>query len=385
MKRKIAIFFVMLLIFSSVHVNVFGIEASSLKSKSAILINADNKQVLFEKNTNDKMAPASITKIMLLVLISEKMDKNEIALNQELTISKNAAGMGGSQIFIEEYEVQTVENMLKAICMRSANDASVAMAEFMYGSEEGCVKVMNDKAKELGMTNTNFVNVTGLPDPNHYTTAYDIALMTSELLKYDYVNKYLVTWMDSVYVGKNKDIEQVLVNTNRLINNYEGLIGGKTGYTTEAKYCLSAAAKRNDTTLIAVVLGCDDTKIRFAEIQKLLNDGFANYKNFIFHKKGDIITTSPVYLAKSPTFNIVSKENINYFTNSNCKKEDFNLEYSLDENIKAPLSENTPIGKLIISKDNQILGEYELFPEKSIEKESFVKFYFNNLVSKIIK
>lgn len=385
MKRKIAIFFVMLLICSSVHVNVFGIEASSLKSKSAILINADNKQVLFEKNTNDKMAPASITKIMLLVLISEKMDKNEIALNQELTISKNAAGMGGSQIFIEEYEVQTVENMLKAICMRSANDASVAMAEFMYGSEEGCVKVMNDKAKELGMTNTNFVNVTGLPDPNHYTTAYDIALMTSELLKYDYVNKYLVTWMDSVYVGKNKDIEQVLVNTNRLINNYEGLIGGKTGYTTEAKYCLSAAAKRNDTTLIAVVLGCDDTKIRFAEIQKLLNDGFANYKNFIFHKKGDIITTSPVYLAKSPTFNIVSKENINYFTNSNCKKEDFNLEYSLDENIKAPLSENTPIGKLIISKDNQILGEYELFPEKSIEKESFVKFYFNNLVSKIIK
>lgn len=385
MKRKIAIFFVMLLIFSSVHVNVFGIEASSLKSKSAILINADNKQVLFEKNTNDKMAPASITKIMLLVLISEKMDKNEIALNQELTISKNAAGMGGSQIFIEEYEVQTVENMLKAICMRSANDASVAMAEFMYGSEEGCVKVMNDKAKELGMTNTNFVNVTGLPDPNHYTTAYDIALMTGELLKYDYVNKYLVTWMDSVYVGKNKDIEQVLVNTNRLINNYEGLIGGKTGYTTEAKYCLSAAAKRNDTTLIAVVLGCDDTKIRFAEIQKLLNDGFANYKNFIFHKKGDIITTSPVYLAKSPTFNIVSKENINYFTNSNCKKEDFNLEYSLDENIKAPLSENTPIGKLIISKDNQILGEYELFPEKSIEKESFVKFYFNNLVSKIIK
>ena len=385
MKRKIAIFFVMLLIFSSVHVNVFGIEASSLKSKSAILINADNKQVLFEKNTNDKMAPASITKIMLLVLISEKMDKNEIALNQELTISKNAAGMGGSQICIEEYEVQTVENMLKSICMRSANDATVAMAEFMYVSEEGGVKVMNDKAKELGMTNTNFVNVTGLPDPNHYTTAYDIALMTSELLKYDYVNKYLVTWMDSVYVGKNKDIEQVLVNTNRLINNYEGLIGGKTGYTTEAKYCLSAAAKRNDTTLIAVVLGCDDTKIRFAEIQKLLNDGFANYKNFIFHKKGDIITTSPVYLAKSPTFNIVSKENINYFTNSNCKKEDFNLEYSLDENIKAPLSENTPIGKLIISKDNQILGEYELFPEKSIEKESFVKFYFNNLVSKIIK
>lgn len=385
MIKKITIlFFVMMLIFSSLGMHAFALEAENLKSKSAILINADNKQVLFEKNCNDKMAPASITKIMLLVLISEKMDKNEIALNQELTISQNAAGMGGSQIFIEEYEVQTVENMLKAICMRSANDASVAMAEFMYGSEEGCVKVMNDKAKELGMTNTSFVNVTGLPDSNHYTTANDIALMTSELLKYNYVNKYLTTWMDSIKVGKNKDIEQVLVNTNRLINNYDGLLGGKTGYTTEAKYCLSAAARRNDTTLIAVVLGCDDTKVRFAEIQKILNDGFANYKNFVFHKKGDIITSSPIFLAKYNNFNIVSKENISFFTNSNCKVEDFNLEYSIDKNLKAPLSQDKPVGKLILSKDNQVLGEYELYPEKNIEKESFVKFYINSILGKFI-
>lgn len=386
MIKKITIlFFIILLIFSFINVETYAIEASNLQSKSAILINADNRQVLFEKNCNDKMAPASITKIMLLVLISEKMDKNEVALNQELTISQNAAGMGGSQVFIEEYEVQTVENMLKAICMRSANDASVAMAEFMYGSEEGCVKVMNEKAKELGMTNTSFVNVTGLPDPNHYTTANDIAIMTSELLKYDYVNKYLTTWMDSIYVGKKKDIEQVLVNTNRLINNYEGLIGGKTGYTTEAKYCLSAAAKRNDTTLIAVVLGCDDTKVRFGEIQKILNDGFANYKNIVFHKMGEIISSSPVYLAKSDSFNIISKENIYFFTNSNCKVEDFKLEYSIDKNIKAPLSQNSPVGKLILSKDNQILGEYELYPEKDIEKESFVKFYISNIIGKILE
>lgn len=386
MKKKITIlFFTMLLIVNSVSINVYGITPESLMSKSAILINADDNQILIEKNIHDKMPPASITKIMLLVLISEKMDSNELTLNQELTISKEAAGMGGSQIFIEEYEVQTVENMVKAICMRSANDASVAMAELMYGSEEGCVKVMNDKAKELGMTNTNFKNVTGLPDPEHYTTAYDIALMTGELLKYDYVNEYLNTWMDSIYVGKNKDIEQVLVNTNRLINNYQGLLGGKTGYTSEAKYCLSAAARRNDTTLIAVVLGCDDTKIRFGEVQKLLNDGFANYRNFIFHKKGEIITNSPVYLANSETFNVVSKENISFFTNNNCKIEDFKLEYLIDENIKAPLSEDTVIGKLILSKDNQVLGEYELYPEKNIEKEKFIKFYMKNLFGKIVK
>lgn len=385
MKKFIAIFFLMLLAANTAVVPVYGLEAGSLQSRSAVLINADDGQVLFEKNMSDKMAPASITKIMLLLLISEKMDNGEIKLEQELTISENAAGMGGSQIYLEAYETQTVENMLKAISMRSANDASVAMAEFMYGSVEGCVKAMNDRAKELGMNNTHFVNVTGLPEPEHLTTAYDIALMTKELLKYDYVNEYMLTWMDSVYVGKEKDSEQVLVNTNRLINNYEGLLAGKTGFTNEAKYCLSAAAKRNDTTLIAVVLGSDTTKIRFAEIQKILNEGFANYKNIIFHSKGDVIRTSPVYCGENDDFNVVSEENIYYFTESNCKAEDFNLEYVLEENLKAPLSKDVAIGKAVLYKDGKILGEYKLYPEKDIEKENFFKFYLNNVLENIIR
>jgi D-alanyl-D-alanine carboxypeptidase (penicillin-binding protein 5/6) len=322
---------------------------------------------------------------MLLLLISEKMDRGEIKLEQELTISENAAGMGGSQIYLEANETQTVESMLKAISMRSANDASVAMAEFMYGSVEGCVKAMNDRAKELGMNNTNFVNVTGLPEPEHLTTAYDIALMTKELLKYNYVNEYMLTWMDSVYVGKEKDSEQVLVNTNRLINHYDGLLAGKTGFTNEAKYCLSAAAKRNDTTLIAVVLGSDTTKIRFSEIQKILNEGFANYKNIIFHSKGDVIRTAPVYCGENEDFNLVSKENIYYFTESNCKAEDFNLEYVIEENLKAPLSKDVAIGKAVLYKDGKILGEYKLYPEKDIQKEGFLKFYLNNVLENIIK
>ncbi|WP_019227060.1 D-alanyl-D-alanine carboxypeptidase family protein [Sedimentibacter sp. B4] len=385
MKKFIAIFFLMLLAANTAVIPVYGLEAGSLQSRSAVLINADDGQVLFEKNMSDKMAPASITKIMLLLLISEKMDNGEIKLEQELTISENAAGMGGSQIYLEAYETQTVENMLKAISMRSANDASVAMAEFMYGSVEGCVKAMNDRAKELGMNNTHFVNVTGLPEPEHLTTAYDIALMTKELLKYDYVNEYMLTWMDSVYVGKEKDSEQVLVNTNRLINNYEGLLAGKTGFTNEAKYCLSAAAKRNDTTLIAVVLGSDTTKIRFAEIQKILNEGFANYKNIIFHSKGDVIRTSPVYCGENDDFNVVSEENIYYFTESNCKAEDFNLEYVLEENLKAPLSKDIAIGKAVLYKDGKMLGEYKLYPEKDIEKENFFKFYLNNVLENIIR
>lgn len=385
MKKNIAIFFLVLLIANLMVVPTFGIEAESMQSRAAILINGDDGQILFEKNSNDKMPPASITKIMLLLLISEKMENGEITLDQELTVSEYASGMGGSQIYLEANETQNVESMLKAISMRSANDASVAMAEFMYGSEEGCIKAMNDKAKELGMNNTNFVNVTGLPDPEHLTTANDIALMTKELLKYNYVNEYMLTWMDSVWVGKEKDSEQVLVNTNRLINNYEGLLGGKTGYTTDAKYCLSAAARRNDTTLIAVVLGCDNTKIRFNEISKLLNEGFANYRNLVFHKKGEVISTSPIYCGIEDSFNVVSKENIFYFTESNCKVEDFNLEYVIEENLKAPLSMDVAIGKAILTKNGQLLGEYELYPEKNVDKEGLFKFYFNNVLETIIK
>jgi D-alanyl-D-alanine carboxypeptidase (penicillin-binding protein 5/6) len=383
MKKSIAIFFLVLLI-TNLIVPAYGIEPESLQSRAAILINGDDGKVLFEKNSNDKMPPASITKIMLLLLISEKMSNGEITLDQELTVSEYAAGMGGSQIYLEAYETQTVENMLKAIAMRSANDASVAMAEFMYGSEEACVKAMNDRAKELGMNNTNFVNVTGLPEPEHLTTAHDIAIMTKELLKYNYVNQYLLTWMDSVWVGKEKDSEQVLVNTNRLINNYQGLIGGKTGYTTEAKYCISAAAKRNDTTLIAVVLGCDNTKIRFNEVAKILNEGFANYKNLVFHKKGEAITSVPVYCGKEDTLNVVSKENICYFTESNCKVEDFNLKYVIDQNLKAPLSQDVAIGKAILTKSGEVLGEFDLYPEKNIEKEGLFKFYIENVFKTLV-
>jgi len=188
MKKNIAIFFLMLLIVNLMVVPAYGIEAESLQSRAAILINGDDGQILFEKNANDKMPPASITKIMLLLLVSEKMENGEITLDQEVTVSEYASGMGGSQIYLEANETQTVESLLKAISMRSANDASVAMAEFMFGSEEGCVKAMNDRAKELGMNNTHFVNVTGLPEADHLTTAHDIAVMTQELLKYNYVN-----------------------------------------------------------------------------------------------------------------------------------------------------------------------------------------------------
>ncbi len=379
--RKISIFLILILLFSFVNVNA---DELTLTSKSVILINADDGEILYEKNSNQKLSPASITKIMLLILTSEKLNSGDIKLTDETTITKYAASMGGSQVFLEENEVQTVENLLKAICMRSANDASVAMAELLFGSEEACVKQMNEKAIELGMTNTHFVNVTGLPAENHVSTANDIALMSRELLKYNYSNKYMVTWMDSIMVGKNKDIEQVLVNTNRLINNYDGLLGLKTGYTTEALYCLSAAAERKGTKLVAVVLGCPDTKVRFAEAAKLLNHGFANYKNLVFYEKNAAITKVPVECSKEEFINVVSRENISLLTTSNCKIEDYSLQYNVNKNLKAPLDYYTPIGTLTISKDGSVVKEVNLYPETEVEKQPFLSFYFKNIIKKIM-
>ncbi len=389
--RKISIFLIFILLFSFISQNVLMVNSMStvygdvktdnlvLNSKSAILISADSGDVLYEKNSNEKLSPASITKIMLLILLSEKLNSGEIKLTDETTITKYAASMGGSQVFLEENETQTVDNLLKAICMRSANDASVAMAELLFGSEEACVAQMNEKAIELSMENTHFVNVTGLPAENHVSTANDIALMSRELLKYDYCTKYMLTWMDSIMVGKKKDIEQVLVNTNRLINNYDGLLGLKTGYTTDALYCLSAAARRKGTTFIAVVLGCPETKVRFAEAAKLLNHGFANYKNLLFYAKDAPITKVTVECAKEDEINIVSRENISLLTTSNCKIEDYSLQYNVNKNLKAPLDYNNPIGILTISKDGSVLKEVELFPEKKIDKQPFIAYYFKML------
>ena len=384
--RKISIFLLCIMVFSvftSVFSCVYG-DGVELTSKSAVLINADDGEILFEKSPNERLAPASITKIMLLVLMSEKLKSGEVLLTDETTISRYAASMGGSQIFLEENETQTVDNLLKAICMRSANDASVAMAELLFGSEETCVNAMNEKAIELNMKNTHFVNVTGLPAENHYSTAMDIASMSRELLRYNYANKYMVTWMDSVKVGKNKDSEQVLVNTNRLINNYDGLLGMKTGYTTEALYCLSAAAERKGTRVVAVVLGCSDTKVRFAEAAKLMNYGFANYKNLVFYEEGQKVTEVPVACAVEDTVNIVTREKISLLTTSNCKIEDYVVQYTVNEKLKAPLDYYAPIGKLTVSKDGALVREYELYPEREVEKLPFFKFFIKMIFSEII-
>lgn len=243
-----------------------------LKSQSACLMEAETGQILYEQNAAEKLEPASVTKIMSVLLIYEAIAGERLKKDDIVTASETAANMGGSQIWLEPGEQMTVDEMLKAILVVSANDCTVAMAEHLAGSEEAFVVMMNERAKELGMSNTNFVNSTGLPVENHYTCAKDIALMTKELLKHEDVFNYTTIWIDSLRNG-----EFGLSNTNKLIRFYPGATGMKTGFTDSAGYCMSATAKKDDMTLISVVMKADTSDNRFADAKKLLDYGFANF------------------------------------------------------------------------------------------------------------
>lgn len=225
----------------------------NLKCKAAVLMDVATGKVLYEQNCNDKLPPASVTKIMTMLIICEAIESGKIKLTDKVTISEDASSMGGSQIFLEPNEIQTVDTLLKAIAVASANDACVAMAEYVGGNVEEFVDIMNKRAKSLGMKSTNFANTNGLPVDNHYTSAYDIALMSRELLNHEIIKPYLTTWMDKVVVGK-KQATIGISNTNKMIRYYSGATGVKTGFTGDAKYCVSASAKRGKTHLIAVVL-----------------------------------------------------------------------------------------------------------------------------------
>lgn len=345
--------------------NIFDVEA-----KGALLMDFSTGKVIYEKNSSEKLAPASITKIMVLLLTMESIESQKIDLNDEVIISKNASGMGGSQVFLEEGEKQTVESLIKAVCLRSANDASVALAEHIAGSEELFVDAMNKKAKELEMNNTNFKNVTGLPDEGHYTSAYDVAIMSRELLKHNKIHDWLTIWMAEMKVGKEKDIVQSLVNTNRMIKDYEGANGIKTGSTSEAGFCLSASAKRGNLQLISVVLGCENSKIRFEESKKLLDYGFATYDTIDIAKKGEIIDRLSVNKGKDDVINIGVEEDVYVLVPKN-ESSNISKEILLPDNITAPIKKGTKIGDLIVKIDGKEIEKIQLIALESVKKANF--------------
>lgn len=348
-----------------------GNDPLSVSSKSAILMDVGSGQILYEKNAHDKLPPASVTKVMTMLLICEALDSGKITLDDSVQISENAASMGGSQIFLEAGEVQKVDTLLKGIAVASANDGCVAMAEYVAGSVESFVDMMNAKAKELNMKDTNFANTNGLPVDNHYTSAHDIALMSRELLKHDVISKYLTTWMDQVVVGK-KQTTVGLANTNKLIKHYQGATGVKTGFTQQAKYCLSASAKRGDTHLIAVTLGAETSPERFKDATSLLNFGFANYESVKLCSKNDNIATLTLDKADEQKINLVAKEDLSVLIKKGGNK-DFTRKVKVNENPIIPIKKGTSLGYVEIYQGKTLVGKVDLVNTKDIQKASYLK------------
>ena len=343
----------------------------SVSSKSAILMDVGSGQILYEKNAHDKLPPASVTKVMTMLLICEALDSGKITLEDSVQISENAASMGGSQIFLEPGEVQKVDTLLKGIAVASANDGCVAMAEYVAGSVESFVDMMNAKAKELNMKDTNFVNTNGLPVDNHYTSAHDIAIMSRELLKHDVITKYLTTWMDQIVVGK-KQVSVGLANTNKLIKHYQGATGVKTGFTQQAKYCLSASARRGDTHLVAVTLGAETSPERFKDATSLLNFGFANYESVKLCSENDNMTTITIDKADEQKVNLVAKDDLSILIKKDGNK-DFTRKIKLNENPTVPIKKGTALGYVEVYQGKTLVGKVDLVNTKDIQKASYLQ------------
>ena len=374
MKRFISVFLAIIFIICQ-NTFVFADKNTSnninIGSKSAVLMDASSGQVLYEKNCHEKLPPASVTKVMTMLLICEAIESGKIKINDEVTISENAASMGGSQIFLEPGEVQTVDTLLKGISVASANDACVAMAEYIGGSVEEFVDMMNKKAKDLKMNDTNFVNTNGLPVENHYTSAYDIGIMSRELLKHELIEKYLTTWMDNIVVGKKKATIG-LANTNKLIKHYNGATGVKTGFTGEAKFCVSASAKRGKTHLIAVILGGQTSKDRFKDATTLLDYGFANYESVKICSKNQKLYTLKLKKADCESVGLVAKDDLGILTKKGESK-DFIKKIEVDKNLKLPIKQGTTLGKVKIYKGNKLIGQVDLVSSRDIDKASYLQ------------
>jgi len=337
----------------------------NLESGSAILIDQGAGKILYSHNAHEQLRPASVTKVMSILLIMEALDSGKITMETQIPCSENAHSMGGSQIWLDTTETLTVKDMLKSICVVSANDCTVAMAEYIAGSEEAFVQMMNTKAKQLGMNDTTFKNCHGIDEEGHVTSAYDISLMSRELLQnHPIITEFTTIWMDSIRDGKSE-----LVNTNKLIRNYQGATGLKTGSTSIALYNLSASATRDGLSLIAVIMKAPTTKIRFSEATKLLDYGFANYTSKSFGNKGEIIKTVDVNKGIERQVNAVLEEDASVL----IKKGDtgnITQNVVINENILAPVKQGEVLGKIEFKVGDEVILEKNLVAECDVEKKT---------------
>ncbi len=338
-----------------------------IKAKSAVLMDVVTGEVLLHYNKDLKVFPASVTKIMTVLLVGEAINSKKINLFDKVACSSNAASKGGSQIWLEEGEQMTVDELLRATIIGSANDSATLLGEYVSGSEEAFIDLMNERAKELGMNNTNFVNATGLDDTtdDHITTAYDVAIMSRALLKYDFIREYTTVWMDSLRSGKTE-----LVNTNKLVRFYEGTTGLKTGTTAKAGCCVSASAERDGLHLVAVVMGSVNSSDRFETAKALLNYGFSNYTSYTpAYEDGNarkvvVIGGRKEYIdIKLPELTplLIKKE----------EKEKISVSIELSENLEAPVNKNQTLGTVKIISDKKVIGEHKILAKEEIKALNF--------------
>lgn len=349
----------------------------NLDAASAILIDNASGKILYEKNPDEKLPMASMTKIMSMLLIMENISQGNLSYDDKVIISKNASNMGGSQVFLQEGEQYRVEDLLKCISVSSANDAVVAMAEKISGSESAFVELMNSRARELGLTNTNFANPHGLDNENHYSTARDMSILARELLKHEDILRFTSIYED--YLTKPDGSQVWLVNTNRLVRFYDGVDGLKTGYTTDAGYCLTATAKKSDLRLISVVMKSSSGDTRSKDTATLLSYGFNSFKNSIIYPKDKELGTIPVENGKKNKVSVYLKENATEILGVTEKPKNYNFNIKVPK-IKAPVKKGEIIGQAeIIDNEGNIIKEVDITINEDIEKATFWNYLKNNL------
>ena len=370
MKRAVGIVLALVLVLGALPLGAGALELD-VAGKGVCLMDLATGTVLYEKNSHEKFAPASVTKVMTMLLIMEAIDSGKIGWEDMVTASESAAAKGGSQIYLKVGESMTVRDLLKSIAVSSANDAACAMAEHIAGSESAFVDMMNAKAQELGMNDTHFVNCTGLDDePNaseHLTSAYDIAVMSRELLKnHPDIKNFTTIWMDTVRNG-----EFGLANTNKMVRFYDGCTGLKTGYTSGAGFCLSASAQRDGLELIAVVLGCATSQERFAACKSMLDYGFANYALVTPEVESPVV---PVTLGTAEDVTAVPGQTVELLIDKS-QRGSVTTEVTLEERVTAPVSKGQRLGTLTVKSGEQILAQIPLVAESAVERLTFADLF----------
>lgn len=373
--KKVSLLLSIILFMATPVLQVYGEEKSSNLdeltegSKSAILIEQDTGKLLIDKNIHNQLPPASMTKIMTLLIIMEELEKKNIKLEENVRISENASSMGGSQVFLETGEEMSIENLIKSIAVASGNDASVAMAERISGSEEAFVEKMNDKVAELNLKDTKFQNSSGLPAENHYSSAYDMAEIARELLKYEKVTEYTSIYED--YLRKGTDNEFWLVNTNKLVKFYPGVDGLKTGFTNEAKYSLTATAKKDDMRVITVVMGAETPKERNKIVSGMLDYAFNHFVTTKLFDKGQTIADLELLKSEKNKVDVVTSQSVSVLAKKGEKMDEIKTSYIIDDNIQLPMEKGTQIGTLTVKNKQKVLSEIPLIISEEMEKASY--------------